>query len=70
MPEIRYYVVEQTREVKVTANTLVDAVRIASEAFEKGQNSDNAVKNPELEGVWGNTTTPVKETDIHAREAY
>lgn len=36
MPEIRYYRVTQTREVRVVANNPVDAVRVADVAFNDG----------------------------------
>jgi len=65
MPEIRNYVVTQTREVGVTANSLVDAIRIADAAFANGQNSDNGVIDGPQD-VWGNTRTEIKETNIDA----
>jgi hypothetical protein len=72
MPEVRHYVVEQIREVKVTANSLEDAVRIATAAFKVGQNSDAGVGSsgllPELKGVWGNTTSRIRERSVHAKE--
>lgn len=77
MHEIRNFVVAQTREVSVRANSLEDAIRIAGRAFVDGQNSDGGVKlrsRPEkadpIEGIWGNTTSRIKETDLSAREAY
>lgn len=69
MPEIISYDVSQTREVKVRANSLEDAIRIANAAFNNGQNSEGGVKNGP-EGIWGNTTTRVKETDITAHRSY
>jgi len=33
MPEIRYYTVTQEREVKVSANNVIDAARIADAVF-------------------------------------
>lgn len=65
MPEVKYYLVTQTRQVKVTANTETDAARIATVAFETGQNSDHGVKlqGPsmfDIEGVWGNTTSKIE----------
>jgi hypothetical protein len=72
MPVIRNYLVNQTREVEVRANSLVDAIRIADAAFANGQNSDNGIKNipEELHGIWGNTTSGIREVDISARENY
>lgn len=69
MPEMRYFVVTQTREVKVVANHVADAVLIADAAFKHGQNSDSGVaggKGPE--GVWGNTRSLIRETSIVAKE--
>jgi hypothetical protein len=70
MPEIRNYVVTQTREVEVSANSLSDAITIASAAFEHGQNTDYGVKFGgdlhELKGIWGNTRKPIKELSIQA----
>ena len=70
MPEIRYYVVTQTREVKVTANSPTDAVRLADAAFEHGQmNSEPIIaagKGPE--GVWGNTRSRIRVVETWATE--
>lgn len=64
MPEIIHYTITQTRTVDVTANNVSDAVQIAEAAFEHGQNSDNGIiikygKAPA--GIYGNTTTRIKE---------
>lgn len=69
MPEIRHYKVSQTREVSVSANNPVDAVRIAGAAFEHGQDTTHGVKNGPA-GIWGNTDTLIKVTDISAREEF
>lgn len=69
MPAIRRYVVKQTREVEVTANSAVDACRIAEAAFEHGQNADGGVardKGPA--GVWGNTDTHIRTVEVWAEE--
>jgi hypothetical protein len=70
MPEMISYTVTQTREVKVTANSMVDAIRIAEVAFDKGQNADCGINTKDIpddmKGVWGNTRSFVKEIDIHA----
>ena len=66
MPEIRHFKVTQTREVEVTANTQEDAIRIASTAFKNGQrNGKDVIDGPE--GVWGNTSHPVKEIELSCR---
>lgn len=64
MPEIKYYEVEETRTVKVQANSAVDASRIAAAAFANGQNSDNGtVRGPE--DVWGNTIGRIEITNLN-----
>lgn len=67
MPEIKYYVVTQEREVQVVANNPIDAARIAQAAFDNGQNQDNGVKDPP-DGVFGNTRSKITNKDIWARE--
>lgn len=70
MPEIRHYTVRQVREVKVHANSAVDAARIAAAAFEHGHlgatTSVAAGKSPD--GVWGNTMSRIREIDLHVTE--
>ena len=70
MPIINNYVVTQTREVSVRANSLEDAIRLAGIAFEKGQNTEGGIMSDDKDNVWGNTTSRIKETDLGAREAY
>lgn len=67
MPEVRYYTVTQEREVKVSANSAIDAARIANAAFESAKD-----ENPKssLAGVWGNITTNIRVRDIVVREDY
>lgn len=71
MPEIRHYKykVTQTREVNVTANSAGDAARIASVAFEHGQNRSNGVFLNEttdsmLTGIYGNTSSRITERSL------
>lgn len=66
MPEIIHYIITQTRTVDVSANKVSDAVRIAEAAFENGQNIDNGVKvlDHNLFGVYGNTTSRIRETAL------
>jgi hypothetical protein len=67
MPEMRNYIVTQTRDVKVTANNEVDAVSIAAAAFEHGQNSDvSVVRNKAPVGIWGNTSNRIRVIEIRA----
>lgn len=67
MPEIRHYRVTQTREIDVSANSLVDAVLLGSAAFENGVRPVDKDINKRPSGVWGNADTLIKETDINAR---
>jgi hypothetical protein len=64
MPEVKHYVVTQTREVRVWANNTVGAIQVAEVVFEKG---------PEIFtemgldiGVAGAPMGGVKETSFHA----
>lgn len=59
MPMIRYYTVTQTQEVKVTANSLPDAVEIASAHFE------GDTPKPD---VYGSVTSPAKVVGMTVRE--
>ena len=69
MPEIRRYIVTQTREVHVTANSAADAVRLADAAFEHGQNSDSGIARDKApEGVWGNTESRIRTVETWAKE--
>lgn len=70
MPEIRYYTVTETRMVEVTANTVIDAARIANKVFEGGEvSSRGGLKSKEgLEGVWGDTNSLVRQGAIVVEE--
>lgn len=58
MPEIRYFIVTQTREVKVQANTLPEAAQLADAYFEDTPKPD----------LWGAVISPVRNTDLAVRE--
>lgn len=62
MPETRYYTVRQEREVKVWANSPVDAAVVADAAFSGGERT-----NPNASGE---ATSPVRERDLEVREDY
>jgi len=65
MPEVRNYIVTQVRQVEVRANHSEDAVRIAAAAFKYGQNTDSGVLHEHApEGVWGNTSSRIKEKKL------
>ena len=69
MPEMRNFVVTETRKVKVSANNAIDAARIANKAFEEGQNSDYGLKDKDgLRGIWGDTDERIRQTDIRVQE--
>lgn len=68
MPAIRRYLVTQTREVEVTANDSADAIKIAEFAFTHGQHASEPSVIGGLEGVWGNTETYIRETEIVCKE--
>lgn len=57
MPEIRYYTIRQIREVKVWANSSVDAAQVADAEF-KGHDTDAA----------GRVISPIREVEILVRE--
>lgn len=59
MPEIRYYTVTQEREVKVWANSPVDAAVVADAKF-------NGYAKPSQ--TEGDATTAVRDRDLIVRE--
>lgn len=64
MPEIRHYTVTETREVRVQANDIEDACRIAVLAFERS--ADDQVVPIVVPGVWGNRLGRVKVKSLFA----
>lgn len=70
MPEIRRFIIQQVREVEVDANSVVDAARIASAAFEHGHlgTTTAVAAGKAAEGVWGNTMSRTREIDLHVTE--
>jgi hypothetical protein len=69
MPEMRHYLVTQTREVEVTANNEADAILIADAAFIHGQNRSDpsiAIGHSPV-GVWGNTGTYIKIIEVNVK---
>jgi hypothetical protein len=62
MPEIRYYTVTQEREVKVSANSPVEAAQIADAAFKGEIQPDDLVVQY--------ITRPVRDRDLVVREDY
>lgn len=66
MPEIRRYRVTQIREVEVEANSHRDAIDIAHEAFETGQDSNGRLAL-KPEGIWGDSISKVKTVEVNCR---
>lgn len=63
MPAIKYYEVEQTRTVKVAANSIVDATRVAAEAFDAADNNkDKLATAPD--GIFGEVLGTVEVTRL------
>jgi len=58
VPENRYFIVTQTREVKVQANTLPAAAQIADAYFEDTPKPD----------VYGGVVSRVRNTELVVRE--
>lgn len=68
MPAIKHFIVTQTRTVKVTANSALDALRIADAAFEWGQDANGGVaKDKAPEEVWGNTDSHIEITNVDVK---
>lgn len=58
MPEIRYFIITQTREVRVQANALPDAMQIADAYFEDKPKPD----------IYGHVISPIRNTKMTGRE--
>lgn len=73
MPESRTFTVTESRTVRVTANTAADAVRLADQAFsgKSAQHGRGGLRSKEgLDGVWGDTTTWVRQVELNAQEGF
>jgi len=68
MSGIKYYKVQQVREVRVCATSVIDAARIGEAAFTDGQISDREIKVRPDDEIWGNTSSLIKTTNISAFE--
>ena len=60
MPEIRYYTVTQEREVKVSANSPIDAANLAQRIFSDTKKPEDQI----------NIVQPIRERSIDVREDY
>lgn len=63
MPAIKYYEVEQTRTVKVAANSIVDATRVATEAFDAPKNNEDRLATAP-DGIFGTVHGYVEVTRL------
>jgi hypothetical protein len=63
MPEIKSYTVSQTREVMVSATSLLAAAQIADQAF-------NGVAPKDIERGYGYLTSKVTDTDLCVKETF
>jgi hypothetical protein len=62
MPEVRYYTVSQERELKVWANSPIEAAEIADSAF------NDKIQEGSAEAA--HIRSPVRERTIEVREDY
>jgi len=67
MPAMRTYIVTQTRQIEVSANDTVGAVRIADLAFKGEPVKSTLVVELQL-GIWGHSHGEPLITETHARE--
>lgn len=70
MPEMRRFVVTETREVKVSANSCIEAAQIAQKAFDGGQKGSRLASKDGLDGIWGDTNSSVRQIEVDVREGY
>lgn len=73
MPESRAFVVTETRQVKVAANSCVEAAQIAQLAFDGKTEFDvNTARGVEqaLPGVWGYKNSSIRQVEVEVREGY
>ncbi len=64
MPEVQHFTVTQTRSIEVSANSAADAAQIAAQAFGLGQSDIPVTHVRGPHGIWGNTTSKIKEVDM------
>jgi uncharacterized iron-regulated protein len=60
MPPLRRYIVTQTREVKVSATNLIDAVTLADRVLKGEKKPDDQI----------NVISDIREVDVNVREDY
>lgn len=62
------FVVRETREVRVKADDMQDAIALASAAFKEGQDSDHGIKWSKPFGVEGDTIDRIRVVNVKAVE--
>jgi len=67
MPANRRYTVTQTRQIEVTANDTVGAIRVADLAFQGEQAESTLVVEQQL-GIWGHAHGKPATIETHAKE--
>lgn len=67
MPEMQHFVITQTREVEVTANSHRDAIDIAHEAFQTGQDANGRITKRPESGCWGDTDGRVRTVEVNCK---
>lgn len=63
-----YFMVRETREVRVKASNMQDAIALAACAFKEGQDSDGGIKWRKPFGVEGDTVEPIRVVNVKAIE--
>lgn len=66
MPEMRRYKVTQVREVEVAANSHRDAIDIAHDAFENGQDANGHLIEKQSDR-WGDTESKIKTVEVNCK---
>jgi hypothetical protein len=63
MPAIKHYLVRQERVVRVSALNEIDAVNVASEAFDNGQDANGHLIKKQSE-AWGDTESRIETAKL------
>lgn len=63
-----YFMVRETREVRVKASNMQDAIALAASAFKEGQDSDGGIKWSKPWGVEGDTVEQIRVVNVKAIE--
>lgn len=63
-----HYMVRETREVRVKAENMQDAIALAACAFKEGQDRDGRIKWSKPFGMEGDTVEPIRIVNVKAVE--